>query len=91
MEKIQSIRIVLNDWAVHYPTGCVIKFMDDTEDGEYCDNVEEYKSFLSQYEDAIKRDKPTVIVSFDIDDYEVTTVMDVVREIKKYLDEIRGY
>ncbi len=86
---IRLIEICLEDWTYHYPTGCVIHFYDG-ERGEYCDTVEEYKMFLSEYKEQIVKDRPRVIFKIDMDDIDMSNVMDAVNEIKDFINELKG-
>ena len=85
---IQLIELHMDTWTDHYPSGCRIVFWGGEEDGDYCDSVEEYKRYLESYREKIRRDHPKVVFRVDMDDLDISNVMDAVQEIKKYFTEI---
>ena len=85
---INRIEIDMECWTYHYPTGAVIYYSDGSTESDFCDTVPEYKRFLDEHRDVIKRVRPRVIVKMDMSDIDTSNVVDAAREIYEYIDDM---
>ena len=88
---IGKIELHLQDWTAHYPTG--VMMYDTTNeilDSDYADTVDEYKEFIDRHREEIKKDKPQVIALIDMDDMDISNVLEVAKEVNEYIKSIIG-
>ena len=89
MVNADLVEIDLTCWCEHYPTGAIIHFVDGTEEGEFCDTVEEYKEFLSMYRDRFSRYGTEFIVKINMMDIGTSNVIEAAKEIDEFIQQIR--
>ena len=84
---VNRIEIDLSTWTDHYPTGCCLFDGSDMIDSQYCDNANEFISFIDWYKNDI--DKHVVVnVIFDGYDLDNETAMECAKEVYAHIIDI---
>ena len=84
-ERIKKVELRMEEWTAHYPTGAIIHYYEGDPISDFCDSVEEYKRFLGEHKKELLMSKPEIIVSMDLLDIDISTVVDAAREIKEFV------
>jgi hypothetical protein len=80
------VELCLENWSTSCPCGCILTYSDESHKSEYCNDAEDFKAFLLQFKDEIKRDEPIITANIDVNDIESSKIVEVITDIKNFIE-----